>query len=287
MASIERQAATIYREVRQTPRLLRLPSFRAVAAGAVSAILLPLGHTYHQLQLLMTIAGVAATPAQIIAQVAWIRLTIDGDLKIQITGAEAAYLANLYATRNSAAVIQNGILPLFLARPWESEIDAIDGPAYGTEGIDSAQLEVELTGAATINAIVARGLVTKGTPMGRHLCIRRHVDNHGAAGDKEISDFSKRIDIQMYGLHIATGLITAVELRADDVVEWEGAPAFHFSTLRAQGINPDPANWWSLLFNFRGRPLDGLPMVMQDLRLRLTTSGALNNFVMLREQIEG
>jgi hypothetical protein len=288
----DRAAAALYQQVRVTPKIIQLPSLRGIGAGLTATALLPTGITYHAIQLRCTIAGVEATPAEIIAQVEDVKLTLNGDAKIDASAAEIAALHRFWRTKNSLDPIANGILTVWLARPELQEIDGQDGPAWGTLDQNSFNLDVKLAAGATIDAIEPRGWVSKGEPLGRHITIRRLTDFMAGAGDKVLSDFQNpNAEYQMLAIHIdrsggAGNLITSLNLKADQVDEWDGPYGFIQNLLGVYGFNQQ-SGWTHLPFAMRGRPLDSLPMVMNDLRLRLTCSGALNNFNVLQERIEG
>ena len=69
ITNVSRSAAGVFRQVRRTPRHMRLPPFRQVPATQPSSIIVPLGVTYHRIFFRFTIAGVEATEAQIKTQI--------------------------------------------------------------------------------------------------------------------------------------------------------------------------------------------------------------------------
>lgn len=288
----DRAAAAQYQSIRQTPKLLPMPTFRNLGAGSTASIVMPAGLTYHAVLFRCTIAGVEATAAQIIAQISKIRFILTGDPKIDASGAELAMLARFWNTRNGTDPVNGGILPVWLARPGMMEIDAQDGAAWGTADQGSFSIEVTLAGGATIDAIDVRGFVTRPEALGRHICLRRSPDNQGAAGTKLFTDFGNpSVEYQLLALHIdkaagAAGPITAIVLKADQVDEWD-APYASIQNLLPIYELAQQTGYCHLPFAMRGRPLDSLPLVMNDARLLITTSAALNNFNVLQERIEG
>lgn len=279
---------------RQSPRILRLPDFRGtIAAGNRLVSNIPVGLTYHALQIqFLKASNVPATKAEIQAQISRVRLTVDGDPKIDLTGAEAVMFGDHYGSRSAQPTVNNGVLPIWLARPWWPEFASQDGPAWGTADVGAFTLEVEFTGTVTIVAANLVGIVTDGEPLGRHITIRRLPDNQAAAGLKAISDFKADLTKQVIAMHIdkaggiQSGPITSFQLKADQRIEWEGNYDNIVSLLGMYELS-QVALWTHLPFTMRGRPIDSLPMVMQDLRLELTTSAALGNFNTLVEYAEG
>ncbi len=300
MGSAARAAAPVFRAVRRYPRIMRLPSFRgSYLTGQRLNVIMPLGVTYCAIPLRFTIAGAAATEAQIKTQVARIRLTVDGDTKIDASPTELLAIQNSWNMRYQLTNVNDGVFRLELTRPWDMEIDAQDGPGWGMStnvggGVSNFTLEVELTGVVTIDNIDGWAEITDATPLGRHLTIRRYVDNQAASGDKVFSDFNQDPTWAVYGLHIdkasvpeASAPITHVALFVDQVAEIEKINTGALENLyRRYGITKQ-AGFTHIPFARRGRPMDALPLVAQDMRLTLTTGAALTNFNILSEQLEG
>lgn len=288
----DRAAAAIYQTSRFTPKLQLMPSLRGIGASSTATALLPVGLTYHALLFRFTIAGVEATAAQILAQVTRIKCTLDGDPKVDASAAELAMRERHWNTRNAVDPVNSGILPLWLARIGAQEIDSQDGPSWGTSDRASFNVDVTMGAGATIDGIEIRAWVTKGTPLGRHLTLRRITDNMPNAGDKVLSDFNNpNVELQLVAIHIDKSagqgnLITAVNLKADQVEEWDGPYAHVQNLFTAYGLT-QVSGYTHLPFAMRGRTLDSLPLVMSDMRLKLTCSAALNNFNVLMERIEG
>lgn len=277
-------------------RVVRLPDFRGnYTTGSTIVSNLGLGPTFHAFFLMFVkAAGVVATEAEIIAQVGRVRITVDGDPKIDLTGAEAAMLANLHSSRGQGLIIQGGVLPIWLARPWWAEFASQDGPAWGTADVGSITIEVTFTGTVTIVSCLPRAMVTQDSqPLGRHLTIRRLVDSQSAAGMKSISDFKADPMKQLVAVHIdkghsvaPAGPIQSFQWKANQNVEWEGEGEILDSLYRNYEVLP-VTGWTSWLFAMRGRPQDAIPMVMADLRLELQTGVALTTFNVLCEYAEG
>lgn len=280
----------------KAPRTIRMPDFRGnFAAGSTIVCNVAMGPTYHGFTLQFYKASfVPASEAEITAQVARIRITVDGDPKIDITGTEAAMLANLYNSRaNAGSIIQGGVLPIFLARPWWPEFASQDGPAWGTADVAAITIEVTFTGTVTIVGCYPRALITsESQPLGRHITIRRLVDSQAAAGLKSVADFKPDVTKQLLAVHIdkagsiQTGPIASFQWKANQQVEWEGEPEVLATFLRTYEYAPVTGfiHW---IFSMRGRPMDAIPMVAADLRLEMNTGAALGTFNLLCEYAEG
>jgi hypothetical protein len=292
------RAPGIYDALRNFPRTIRLPSFRSVTAGSPSAIVMPLGVTYESINLRFTIAGVPATAAEIANQVTKVKATIDGDSKIDASATELLAILNFWNSRYGMTNVIEGVLRVGLSRPFDQEIDAQDGPAWGCAvgvpgGVNSFNLEVTLGAGATIDGIEGFAEVTRPTPLGRHLVIRRISDNQAAAGDRVMADWPRLdTDVAWYAIHIdkagGTGNpIREVQLKIDQKDEIERCAYGHIrSTFQRYGLTQQ-TGFTHIPFARRGRPLEALPAVFQDGRLTLGTAAALGNFNLLIESLEG
>lgn len=302
MAAPSRVVANLFRNVRQYLRSMRLPTFRGIAASSTANAVWPLGITVHAIFLRFTIAGAAATEAQIKAQISRIRLKIDGDAKIDATSTELIALNEFWQRRAGQATVVDGVLRIDLSRPWDQEISAQDGPAWGlatqnpdgSRGVDSFTAELDIAAAATIDGVEAHALVSDAEPLGRHLCIRRYGLYLGAAGDLEFNDFNKSADYGVLAMHFAkvsqpeaAYVVTHVALKVDQIDELDKTPAGLLESQYRRYGCVKQAGWTHIPFCGRGRPLDVLPLIGQDMRLKITANAALNNFDLICEQYEG
>lgn len=298
VTNVTRAAAGVFRQVRKTPRHMRLPAFRSVTPGQPTSIIMPLGVTYHRIFIRFLIAGVEASEAQARAQVANIKATIDGDAKIDASADELLTVFNHWNAQRNGANFKNGTLTIHLARPWEQEIVAQDGPAWGcaVEGpgaIRTFNFGLILAVGATIDSYEAWAEVTEATPLGRHFCLRRVSGQFLAAGDLILSDWpSLSPEISWYATHFnksggAGNLISDIGLKIDtnDEVEF-GSYAIIQSLFSAYGLQQQ-AGWVHLPFARRGRPMEALPVVFQDARLTLRATAALGSYSLLIETQEG
>lgn len=293
-----RSAAGTYPALRRFLRPLRLPAFKSVVTAVPMTIDPPLGVTYHSISLRFTVGGAPLSAALIKSEVSKIRFVFDGDPYVDASAQELSDLSDFWNARYGLVNITDGVLTINAARPWEQESTAQDGPAWGCATglpgcIGTFQIEVTLAGGATCDAIEGFAEVSNPEPMGRHLTIRRTGGSRLAAGDETVFDWPKwGLDVGVYAVHVnksaGTGnLITAVQLLVDQM---EDVPRVKYGFLAGQfrryGLTQQ-TNWMHLVFNKRGRPLDAMPMVMQDLRMVLECSGALGNYSVLIEGIEG
>lgn len=301
MAAAARAAAPVFQAVRRYLREMLLPSFRgSYSASQRVNVIMPLGVTYFALMLRFTIAGVAATEAQIKAQINRIRCIIDGDTKIDASPTELLAIFNFWNARHGLTNVVDGVFRLELGRPWDQETDAQDGPAWGCAtnvagGVSNFTLEIEWAGSGvTIDNVDGWAEVGPATPLGRHFCLRRYPDSQAASGDKVFSDFTMQPEASMYALHIDKGSvpealapISHLKLVVDQVTEMDLINTGALDSLHRKYGLTKQTGYTHLAFARRGRPLEALPLVAQDMRLTIRSTTALSNFNILCEQQEG
>ncbi len=289
-------ARKVYRDVRQFPRIRKNPALR-IASGKAQA-LLPVGETYRSIYFGASIGAAAATEAEVIAQLS-LKLTLDGDTKIDVSCAELMAIQNFYNKRAGVAPFFGGIATadgvargwfrLDFCRPWHREITGEDDPCWGTADVRSLELELSIGGAATIDGLVSRRIVTDGEPLGRHLCIRRKPRvGTGGAGVERVDTWKQEIGTSLLAIHVAKTTLRDVKLEVDNITEID----CEFPLLEAAQLQyertPQRANGFSTIdIAVRNRLKDGIPMIAQTMNLDLDWSADPGNHTLLLEQIEG
>lgn len=278
-------------ETNRSPVSIPNPDFQSIGAGLRATARVPIGSTLLTTFLHFTIAGVAATRAQIEAQVSIVRITVDAENKFDLTGVQACALADFYRT----GIIANGILPIFWARPWMREIANVDAPGLGLAEADSASIEITLAAGATIDAIRAIHESVAGEPLGAHPVYLRQNFLFSSTGQFEITDLPRNPLFSLFALHVQCdpSTITDVEVVADNVQILKGTVAelnerylLDTSPRKVQDSHATPANrFFSLDWTYRNRGSDPLPLNMQDWRIRLTFNAAPNTLPIVFEQL--
>ena len=303
MAAPARAAAPMFRALRRYPRTMLLPDFRGnIAANGKPQCIMPLGVEYFCIILRFTIAGVPATEAQIKAQIASFNAFMDGDDKLaNASPTELLGINNFWNSRYGLTNVNDGCLRIGCTRPWEQEIDAQDGPGWGCAtnvpgGVGNFTLVVNMAAAAvTIDGIEGHAEYGRAAPLGRHWKLRRYQDNQAAAGEKVFSDFVQQADVAAYAFHIdkastpeGGALIDHVALKVDQADEFQKIPCGQLENRYRRYGCVKQTGFTHIPFDVRGRPLEAMPFVAQDMRLSLfTTGGALGNYNILSENMEG
>lgn len=268
------------------PRIIKeLPSFQAVNGGQTAICNLPLGMTYHQILLRYQAdegAGVVdATEAVFKDDLTEIRLIVDGDTKVQLSGTELVGLLEYYGL-----TIEDGVLPVLFSRPWQRTMEGEDELAYGTADVQTMSLEVDIKAGTTSPSLTGFAVKGPNAPLGRHLAIRRYGQTYaGAAGEFEISDIPRGPYAQL-ATHFTTDKVSRVEVEANQRIVYEAdtqiAKAYFAQTARVL-----QTGFTHVDFAATNRLGDALPLNLQDFRYRLTMTGAEPSFKAIVERVEG
>lgn len=249
-----------------------LPSFGAFSANATRSILAPVGPTYKGFFFEPTIAGVAATVAQMRAQISMVRLKINGRPVYELS---ADAILDLNAFYGFPAV--NGFLPVFLTYDWVRTVPAMENLAWGTRNVDSLAIDITLAAGATIDAIGGTALmVPEARDLG--LIVEAHTFNFATtgAGLFEIATLPKG-NGDLFGCHFETTVANKLELKINGVSFRDGtdfiaqqlATNFGERVPQAGYLHYDPTMYGLMLD-------DRVPLgsFVQDFRFILTATGA-------------
>jgi len=267
-----------------TRPLKRMPTPLGIGAGQTASVNLPIGLTYQRLYIRCN-AKIGTAAAADVTQANWanvideIRLLVDGDSQITI---DAADLVKLNAFHGHEYV--NGVLPIYLGRPWMRTAGGEDQTAYGTVGMATFSLEMDIKDGVVINSLEVYAVQSEATAYGPHLRIQKFTRNQGVTGIGEIADIPRGA-YAMLGMHVNTGSIGSVEVLADQRKVMENDKAVRDAHHRIAGRVPQ-TGMTHIDFVPENRVAEALPMALQDFRLKLdfTASG---NFAIYAESLVG
>ena len=211
-----------------TPIIRELPgAFRQqpAASGTATATLSP-GRTYAKILMLFTVAGVAASRAQIAAQLARIRVTVSGEEIMNGTGAELLAI-QAYDSQTDSPALWPGFLSLDFMLGWLRSYADGEAGMLGTADQGAVEIETQWAAGATINgAALYAAMDPMPQPAG---AVRRFVRVNptvSALGAFDFPDLPKpRNGESLNALHLFVPVVanlTRMAYLADDVFVYDG-----------------------------------------------------------------
>lgn len=280
------------------PLRQKLPQFDSQpSAGQTCQLRVPTGPTYDKINLILTDGAGGRTAAEIASDISRIVLRVGTDVKWDLTGAQLVYHMD-YWVANSVSPNNNGVLPLYFARPWmqpvagnqqagtaEPFFSNIDGPAYGMQGQSNFLIEITFDAGSGTTGIEAWSSQRAGTPLGQHATLLPHRRNLAGAGTDEVQDIKLSPERSIVSMHIGDSTVSEVEIRADDTTIYRQVPSVAEAELREAGRTPS-SNYYAIAFDQRNRFRDALPETMTDLRVKPTFGTGPGDYTIIIERIE-
>ena len=214
-----------------TRPLKKMPTPLGVAAGAIASVALPIGLTYHRLYIVME-ADLGAGPVPLPADewenhVEEIRVMVNGDAQIIIDAKDLVALNAYHGMPD-----QEGTLALYLSQPWMRTANGEDQTAYGTVGLASFTLEIDLKEGISSPKLEVYAVQSPGTAYGMHLRVQKYTVPQGLEGERQIADIM-RGNYGMLALHVNSDKVGDIEVHADQRKVLE-------STKVVRAAHPDP-----------------------------------------------
>jgi hypothetical protein len=255
-------------------RIVKLTSLGNVGPGLTATLDLPTGRRYFAVGLKYKTNAIQSV---IETDVTEIRVVVNGKVQWRLSAAD---LNVLNAVRNRFA-FRAGLIPLFFAqarrRTWEGE----EGLAWGTIGVQTFRIEVDIAAGATAPTLSATADIDDvPAPLGPIVKIYKETFNAAGAQTLNITTLPKR---DAYAaIHARSALVTAMKATVDSLEIAEVNAAENGDYLARRDIVV-PANNFSLVFDQSDQVTDALPMQravngqlvpVNEFRLDVTASGA-------------
>lgn len=266
-----------------TRKISRMPTPLGIGPGQTASVNLPLGLTYNTLYIRANWDNGGSDEDVAVSDwgsvIKEIRLMVNGDARITIDAADLVKLNQFYGQSMVA-----GTLPLFLARPWMRTAGGEDQTAYGTQGINTFTIEMDIASGATVNNLEVYAVQSPARPFGPHLRIQKYTRNQGVTGEAEIDNIV-RGPYAMMAMHVSTDSIGEVEVLADQRKVYEADSSIRQAHADVSGRAPQ-AGFTHIDLIGENRLSEALPMNLQDFRLNLDfqTTG---NFSIYAESLVG
>lgn len=274
-------------------QMIKQPSVRGIAAGAIATTEIPTNGTHHALFLrCLTAAGVALTPAEIKADIGDIIIRINGE---QIIEASSTFLLDLQKYYGDALNADNvdGIIPIYFIQRHLPTHAGRSVTALGMNDVKSFTVDVKITAVAKLASMeVISEVDPQVRSLGQHLRIMKFPQSFATTGLQEISNLPKFGDNVAYkALHIEknAGTFEKVTIKRDGYSIFEDIdPNLNQVLLELNKRNPQ-ASYFHVDFAKNNDLLSLLPMAgVQDFRQQLTwKTAAPTTFNIYAELIHG
>jgi len=207
-----------------------MPDANSVAAGQTATFKLPLGRTFHGLELVYS--GVT------LAQLTEIRVLAGSDVIQRYTGGDFVDSLNQFDGLSAAA----GILRLLFDRPAMRlragiEMTAIPtGDPNDPNRLSSLTLEVDIDAAAAAPALSLSAIQSDPRPLGLVQRVKQFSHAPGAAGDYEIADLPKGPRYTKFVIKSAN--VNSVRIERNGFKVWERTAAMNQQIQTDAGKTP-------------------------------------------------
>jgi hypothetical protein len=260
-----------------------------LGASQIAIVKIPTGATYLELSLECTIAGAAATRAQLEAMLPQIRCTVSGIEKWTLSATQLIAIIEFYQT---GLIGDSGFLTIPFERLFmDGGLAGMLNPAFGTLGESSWQLEITQSAGSTIDAITAWAQVSPiAEALGAHMKTVRLTPTFASTGKFFYADLPKELGTYLYALHFQVPVVANlvnIAYIADEVRVIDCKPAL-LNQLYTLGKRPRTVQSAKLFvhLDFCRRSLDAdairLDMNSQVLELDFANA-APNSFTVLAE----
>ncbi|MEQ8585934.1 MAG: major capsid protein P2 [Thalassobaculaceae bacterium] len=240
---------------------IKLPALNAVGAGQTATLDVPLGPTYHQIDLIYRSSGTLGNEATMKADIPDIRVKIAGKAQRTHSAAQVLEVNQFYGETTS-----DGVISLFFAEPWRRTPQGEDFYAWGTADVPTFQIEVDVASGALAPTLEAYATISRARrPLGAIKRMRRFVVPVTATGDVQVQNLPK-IGTSYNALHMietTAGDINSVLVEVDQTKVWD-TPAFLANSLYAQRDLVPQSGIFHVVFDYDKRAGSPLSMVKAD-----------------------
>lgn len=261
-----------------------------LGTAGIAKVDIPPGQTYGEIILFATIAGTAATRAELASMWTQLIFAIDGDPLFVLSAQELMSIVEFYDT---GSIGDTGYFRIPFQRLWmENRPDQI-APALGLGAARSVTISITQT-SSTIDAVQVLAQVNPVVEeLGVYVRYERITPAVTGSGIKDLPILpeARRPGEALMALHVETDdytKITWMSVICDNVPVFDQVTAAYLAQVykqqtaakRTMQLSPDIV---SLDFCSRGYSADALPMVYENGILRLNLGSALTSLTVIAE----
>lgn len=260
-------------------RISRIAGFNNVTAGSIAVTDAPLGRRYHTIVLRCS----ATSQTDAVNIIDDVSIVVNGRSIRTLTPARLRVM-NSFARGGSGADF-SGTDPLQLVfhfrEPSLKTSQEEHSLCLGTGDVSSLRIEVRLKSGLTAPAlsgyyIYDEAVNAKGDPVPAGIVKRTKIDTLTSTGAGEFTFRNLSFEGVVKRLHIETTAVTAVEMRSNDRIIWEGSVAELNALYVANGLSPI-SGYTSIPFDLLNDLYSGIPAdQLANFALKLTFNAAAN-----------
>ncbi|NIB44745.1 hypothetical protein HBA55_34515 [Pseudomaricurvus alkylphenolicus] len=245
-------------------KIIPLPSFTQVSAGADTSLTLPVGgNTYERI--LVEYSGAT------LAQLENIEVRLNGDpIQHFKTGQQLEYINDYYGRPKTS-----GIFSLWAIRPEMTNIQQRRMTAWGTLNVDHLSIHLDVDGAATSPTLKAHAIISAPRPMIFVNKVKQFPHNSAVSGQVDIDNIPR--GPRIVAAHLFKSDISDVEIEMDNVKFYDASKSLAEAIQQENGRVPQTAQ--ATHIDFLGDNDIGNALITanaRDFRIKptLDTSGA-------------
>ena len=233
----------------------KLPSLTNVVAGSTATLQVPIGVTYHAIELVYS--GVT------LAQIKNIEVQLNGKTFHEYQDGERLQDMNKYFGRN----VEAGRMVIWFETPELDNAAMRRSTCIGTENIATFQVKMDIDGAAVSPNIEAYAITSPNRPTTVLQKVKRWVVTNASSGLKEVADIPKEGVIPQ--IFLFKNDISSCELSINGTKLWEPDKTLGEQIQRDYGRVPDSAKYTAIDFMLEGTPENAISVKgVSDFRLR-------------------
>lgn len=227
--------------------LIHTNSLNSVGVGQTATLDLPVGgRVYHAVFLYYdTTTANGGDQTNIEAEIDRIRVLIDGRVQRDVKPSELFSMLAFDGQSFQQNGAAEGIIPIWFSEPWNRSVTSEDALGWGTEDVNTLQIEVDIAAGAGTPTLHARALIERvARPLGPIVKYRRHRVPVSATGWVQFTTLPK--DQSYFRLHCfenTDGDITEAKVVVDQVNEFN-AERFEIDSYYTDlGLSPQTAHF--------------------------------------------
>ncbi|MDG1286319.1 MAG: major capsid protein P2 [Rickettsiales bacterium] len=238
---------------------VKLSPFTPPQAGEITTLDVQLGRTYRDILIKYTESGTLVTEANMILAIEEVNIKVNGKSVRRETAESIIMRQKLHKIP-----YVDGFLKLEFAEEWAEAIFGQETPAFGTNNVQSLQIDVKIATGRTAPAISATAQVTvEAQPRNLGLIkkVTKHIVPVAQVGTHNLTTLPRLENI--VAIHCKSGDIDSFKVLAEGYEAQELTVEENDARIELTGDLAPQSGWVSIMFNKTNRIDDYLPVYKQ------------------------